>query len=301
MKKSRKISVITAAALTAAGIVISFAAMLAADFDFGKFSTDSLEERVYENLGEFHNIEIESNEFDLHILPSADGKCRVVSWESEKSENSVSVENDTLRIKSINNRKWYEHINITIGETRTVTVYLPEGSYGTLTAKTSSGNVRLSPGIVFESASLVSTSGNIIAENAKADILHLQSTSGNVKADGADAPSLTAESTSGDVRLININTVNVSASSISGNVLLENFTAKSKAQLETTSGDIRLKSFDADTYDLKTVSGNIKGTVKSPKNFDATSVSGSVNVPSAEDASRCTAKTSSGDIKITVE
>ena len=126
MKKSRKISVITAAALTAAGIVISFAAMLAADFDFGKFSTDSLEERIYENLGEFHNIEIESNEFDLHILPSTDGKCRVVSWESEKSENSVSAENDTLRIKSINNRKWYEHINITIGETRTVTVYLPK-------------------------------------------------------------------------------------------------------------------------------------------------------------------------------
>ena len=303
MKKSRKAAVITAAVCIAAGLIISLAAMFSAGFDFSKFNTDTLNEKVYTVSDEFSNIEINCAEFNIQILPSQDETCKITSWEGKNPENSVDVENGTLKIKSISKRKWYEHISIMIGQSRTVTIYLPkrDGAYGALSANSAGGNITLSSELEFNSVKLISVSGDISAEFSKADSLHLQSTSGNVKAGGLAAASLTAKSTSGDIRLLDINAIKAIATSVSGNITLENFTAKETAQAAATSGDIKLKGFDANIYDLKTVSGNIKGTVKSPKSFKTSTVSGNVDVPDIPDLSICSASTTSGDIKITVE
>ena len=303
MKKSRKIAVITAAAFITAGLIISLAAIFSAGFDFSKFNTDTLKEKVYTAPGEFHNIEINCAEFDIQILPSQDETCKIISWEGKELENNVEVENNTLKISNSNKRKWYEKINITIGQARTVTVYLPkrDDAYGALAANSSSGNITLSADLEFESVNLISASGDISAEFTKTYILYLQSTSGNVKADSTATSSIIAESKSGNTRLLDMDVIKATAMSASGNIILENVTAKETAKATTTSGDIKLKSFDANIYDLKTVSGDIKGTVKSPKSFKASTVSGSVDVPSMSGPSMCSASTTSGDIKITVE
>lgn len=303
MKKSRKIAVITAAAFITAGLIISLAAIFSAGFDFSKFNTDTLKEKIYTAPGEFHNIEINCAEFDIQILPSQDETCKIISWEGEELENSVEVENDTLKISNSNKRKWYEKINITIGQARTVTVYLPkrDDAYGALAANSSSGNITLSADLEFESVNLISASGDISAEFTKTYILYLQSTSGNVKADSTATSSIIAESKSGNTRLLDMDVIKATAMSVSGNIILENVTAEETAKATTTSGDIKLKSFDANIYDLKTVSGNIKGTVKSPKSFKTSTVSGNVDVPSMSGPSMCSASTTSGDIKITVE
>ena len=84
MKKSRKIAVITAAAFITAGLIISLAAIFSAGFDFSKFNTDTLKEKVYTVSDEFHNIEINCAEFDIQILPSQDETCKIISWEGEE-------------------------------------------------------------------------------------------------------------------------------------------------------------------------------------------------------------------------
>lgn len=303
MKKSRKAAVITAAVCIAAGLIISLAAIISAGFDFSKFSTDTLKEKVYTVSDEFSNIEINCAEFDIQILPSKDQTCKIASWEGEKLENSVEVENGTLKIKSVSRRKWYEHISIMIGQSRTVTIYLPKrgDTYGALSANSAGGNITMSADLEFDSVNLISVSGDISAEFTKTYSLYLQSTSGNVKADSTATSSLIAKSTSGNTLLIDTNVIKATAASVSGNITLENFTAKETAQVTATSGDIKLHSFDANIYDLKTVSGDIKGTVKSPKSFKTSTVSGSVDVPSMSGPSMCSASTTSGDIKITVE
>lgn len=283
MSRGKKNAVIIAAICIVLGLVISIFAMSIGDFDEEKFDTYDYVENVHEVKGDFTDISIKGIEDDIMFLPSSNGKCTVAAPESAKVRNNVSVEGNTLVIKRIDERKWYDYIGIWSSEiSMDMIVYLPEKEYEELYIKTVSGNIEVPDDFIFDSADVFSTSGDI---DFFADV----------------KTKLVIESTSGDIELAGINLFDLRIHTMSGDIEADSVISDGRIRMDTTSGDVELSRSDAKDIVIETVSGDIDCTILSPKDFATYTVNGDIIVPD-DDASGgiCAAKTTSGDIHIKI-
>ena len=302
MKTSKIVAIVIAVVLIVAGAIISCVALAMNDFDLRKFSMMKYETKTNEVSDNFSNIKIVDAEYDVIIAKSNDGGCKVVSRDSDKIKHDAQIEDDTLVVSRTDERKWYEHIGIFIGEKDlSVKVYLPEDSYEKLYALSVSGSVKVEAGFKFTEAEAQSTSGEVIFMSA-ADSLSLKSTSGDVDAKDFDVQSLKAVSVSGDIEIDNVNAESFSAKTTSGDIDLSSVVIDGDASINTTSGDFEFSRCDAANVKILTVSGDVRGSLLTDKRFTISTVSGDVKLPeSVSDAGWCDIKTTSGDVKIAVE
>ena len=149
-----------AAGLLVAGLVLFAAGMTALGWDFSKLGTGKLVTNTHGVSQDFEDIILETDTADVTFLPAADGKCSVVCREWEKARHKVFVEDGSLTIRLEDKRAWYEHIGIRF-DSPGITVYLPEGQYGTLNIKTDTGRVEMPADFVFENATVSLDTGNI--------------------------------------------------------------------------------------------------------------------------------------------
>ena len=77
--------------------------------------------------------------------------------------------------------------------------------------------------------------------------------------------------------------------------------ASGSIRAETTTGDVTLTRADAATLYLKTTSGAVTGSLLTPKIFYTDTTSGSVSAPKYTEGGICEIKTTSGDIRVTVQ
>lgn len=321
MKNTKK-AILAAVALIAAGLVIAFGGMTTMNFDFNKMNTLHFVTNTHSVDETFTNISIETAECDIRLLPSENDSCIVVCDESKEIFHSVSVKNNTLIIDRTDARKWYKRIVGIYWGDMTITVYLPQTAYESLSVLNVSGNTVIPEDFSFTDAKIRSTSGDIDFLAPVEKDLSLKTVSGNLHAEGTNPKSLDAQSTSGDMDYadsivsgdITIDTVsgkircsNVSVSgdinmeTTSGNVTLSDVTAAKAMQIETVSGDIKLESCDADSLWLKSTSGNVSGTLLTEKKFLTNTTSGRVNVPGSSSGGKCEIKTTSGNIQFEIK
>lgn len=321
MKNTKK-AIMAAVILVAAGLAIAFGGMAAMNFDFNKMNTLHFTTNTYSVDESFTNISIETAECDIRLLPSEDDSCKVVCEESKEIFHTVSVKNNTLTIDRTDARKWYKRIVGIYWGDMTITVYLPQTAYASLSVLNVSGNTAIPEDFTFTDAKIRSTSGNIDFLAPVEKDLSLKTVSGNLHAEGTNPKSLDAQSTSGDIDYadsivsddMTIDTVsgkircsNVSASgdinmeTTSGKVTLSGVTAAKAIQIETVSGNIELKSCDADTLWLKSTSGKVSGTLLTKKKFLTDTTSGRINVPQSSSGGKCEIKTTSGNIQFEIE
>ena len=123
---------ILATILTLTGLIMFGCVFVASGFDFSKLSAAKYDTATYEISEDFNSISIDTNIADINILPSDTDECRVVCFERQNSPHSVSVEDGKLTVKLVDNRKWYEYIEIFNFTTPKITVYLPADSYKSL-------------------------------------------------------------------------------------------------------------------------------------------------------------------------
>lgn len=281
MKHTKKM-IQAAVALVAAGLVIAFGAMAAMDFDFNKMNTLHFATNTYSIDKSFTDISIETAECDIRLLPSEDDSCRVVCEESKEIFHSVSVKNNTLTIDRTDARQWYKRIVGIYWGDMTITVYLPQTAYESLSVLNVSGNTTIPEDFSFTDAKIRSTSGDIEFLAPVEKDLSLKTVSGNLHAEGTNPKSLDAQSTSGRVTLSGV-------------------TATKAIQIETVSGNIKLEGCDADSLWLKSTSGNVSGTLLTKKKFLTNTTSGRVNVPASTSGGKCEIKTTSGNIQFEIE
>ncbi len=151
-------------------------------------------ENTYEFDEQIVNIEIYTTACDVRIVPSGDGKCRVVCKEADTLIHDVEMIRGTLRIKKRNGRSG-NLTNIPL----LIEVSVPDVPYSSLSIDTTSGSQDISAGLSFTDARLTSSSGGI---RTAADIegsLNIRTTSGSQSISGASAPEIAAESTSGSI------------------------------------------------------------------------------------------------------
>lgn len=140
MGRKTKIWLIIGTSFVVAGCIMFGCALMAQGWDFMKLSTAQHETNEHIIVEAFQNISIVADTADITFALSESDRCLVVCHEQKTATHMVAVKDGTLEIKLADARKWYEHIGINIGSPK-ITVYIPQGAYGTLSIKGSTGDV----------------------------------------------------------------------------------------------------------------------------------------------------------------
>ena len=254
------------------------------------------------------------------LRPTEGDEWRVECMDKEDLYHTVELNDGVLTIKQIDNRKWFNHIDIFNGfQNLSVIVRLPAQVYESLNAHTVSGSIKVEDGFTFSNASLQSTSGSINFASVVTGALNAKNTSGSIYVKGRVGGDLNVKNISGSIHVIggiggalsvtcgsgrieiaNATPTRAVVENTSGGIYLENVVCQESCTITNVSGSIELVSCDAMFFDLKTTSGAIRASLLSAKTFDCHTTSGSVHVPKDGNGGTFRAKTVSGGIRVTV-
>jgi len=243
----------------------------------------------------------------------------VLCYEPVNAKHSVTVEDGTLSINVVDERKWYDYIGINFGSPK-ITVYVPQARYDALCVKASTGDVEIPEGFRFESMDIsVSTgdiksyaisltmklktsTGDIRVENVFTDMMELSATTGKVTVtDVVCEGDVKVKVSTGKATLTGIQCKNLNTTGSTGNISLKNVMAEEKFFVERTTGDVKLDGCDAGEIFVQTDTGDVTGSLLGEKVFITETDTGSVSVPKTGTGGRCEIITSTGNIKITIE
>lgn len=320
MRKTTKIWLVIAAPLVFVGLIMFAAVMSEYKWDFSKLSTGKYETNTYEISEEFSNLSINTDTADIIFALSDDGKCRVECYEEEKAKHSVAVQENTLVIKMIDEKSWYDYIGINFGSPK-ITVYLSKAEYTSLFINESTGDIKIPKNFKFEgvdislstgdvnflaSASklikIKTSTGNICVENTSAGMLDLSASTGRITVSnvicGGDA---NINVSTGRTNLNNIECKNLTSSGDTGGISLNNVIAAEKFSIKRSTGDVRFDGSDAAEILVETDIGDVTGTFLSEKTFFVETDIGSVDVPESITGGRCEITTDTGDIELDIQ
>ena len=320
MSKAAKIWLITAASLVLIGCIIFGGVMSMLKWDFTKLSTSRYETNNYEINKNYSNISIITDTADIVFVFSDDKQCSVECYERENAKHSVTVKDGTLVIAVDYSGKWYENIGINFG-TPKITVYIPQGEYGGLSVKSSTGDVEIPKGLNFTSIDISENTGDVTCYASALEDIKIKTTTGDILVKDVSSSLLdlsvsTGKVTVSDVRcegdvkvrvstgkanLADISCKNLISSGNTGDISLRNVIASEKISIKRSTGDVKFDDSDAAEIFVQTDTGNVTGTLLSEKVFIAKTDTGRVNVPNSISGGRCEIITDTGDIKINIK
>ena len=311
MKKGTIIALLVAVILIVAGGVLL---MLGLSFAGDVVAAPVQAEKNYVVDAPFESIRVETDTCDVEFQKT-DGSFKVSCPESEKYSYTVTVEENTLCIRQVDLRQWYDFIGIYLGEEK-ITVYLPEETYDALYIETNTGDIGLPDSFTFTSATLVSDTGDVGFAAQVTEELSVTTDTGEIGIQGVSCKVVTCESdtgdkafrqvqaeqyirsvsTTGDVTLESCDAGALDIQSSTGDVTLCNVLLTGQMKLRTTTGDVNILSCDADTADIQTSTGDVFGKFLTSKWFHAVSNTGKIIIPMTREGGVCSIITNTGDI-----
>ena len=209
------------------------------DWDLSKLGTGSYQTNTYDITDDFNKLSFETETADIVFLPSEDGKCKVICYESENLKSSVSVADDTLTVKNVDTRKWYQHIGINF-ESPKITVYLPKEDYAALTIDESTGDVEIPKDFKFGSIGISVSTGDVTCYASSEGDIQIESSTGRVYLENVTAKSLCISLSTGNVTVKNSTfDGDVSVKLSTGNTELSHVSCKNVVT-DGSTGDITL-------------------------------------------------------------
>lgn len=299
MKTSTLVTIIVASSLLVAGIIIGFVGLTIIGFDWKKLSTYTIVVNTHEISDAFDKIHVDTDTTDVSFVLSEDGQCKVVCEENEKATHIAAVREGVLTVTLTDERKWYDFIGINIDRT-SITVYLPEATYASLSAETNTGDIELSESLSFGNVTLSADTGDIICYASVTGKLDAETNTGHIKIENVSVGSMDLEVNTGKVKLSHVSCTHITAQTDTGDMTLIDVTAGETMRLTADTGDVTFDGCDAAEIHVKTSTGDISGTLRSEKIFFAESSTGKVDVPKSMNGGKCEMSTSTGDIHITV-
>ena len=320
MGKTTKLWLIIAIGSIFIGTIILVGAMLLLKWDFMKFSTVNFQTNTYKIDNHFYNISLNADTEDISFIPSEDSGCKVVFFEKINLKHSVTVENGTLNIHKMDERKWYEHIGINFRSPK-ITIYLPAGEYGRLTIQTDTSDTKIAKDFKFESIDITQSTGDVINYASAVDSIQIKASTGRITTEDISAKTIDLSTSTGTItasgivcegniatnvstgrtNLTNITCKNLLSDGNTGDAVLKNVIAAEKFTIKRSTGDIQLDSCDAAEISITTDTGDVRGTLLSDKVFIAQTDTGRVDVPKTVSGGRCEISTDTGDIKIAID
>ena len=300
MSDTKKRLMKLAGILAVVGLTIFWAAMVIMKFDFNRLSTMKFETNTHEVDEDFDNISIEVETAEVTFVPSGDGKCKVVCEEPQRVKHSVEVKNGTLKIRSVDERKWYDYIGIGFWET-SVTVYLPKDSYEQLIIVSATGDIEMPDDFSFEDVNVTASTAEINWEASVEKKLGICTSTGDITLQSVCVNKTIEVATStGEIKLNDVNCANIDAGSSTGDITLKNVVAKDGICIGTSTGDVEFDGSDADWISVNTTTGDVSGTLLSDKIFMVDTSTGKIEVPKTTTGGKCEIETNTGDIELTI-
>ena len=279
---------------------------------------NTVETKEYKELESFNKFDIDLTIADLEFVKSAE--IKVVVQETKYDVHTVSVAENTLKVKGQDTRKWYEHLfNWNWFEKVKVTVYMPEGAYEDLKVVSATGNVTVPSDFSFASfntavstgnvtskanvtddVTVVSATGGINFEGVAANKMELRASTGDIKLkDVAITEEIKIKTSTGDFNLENVTCKSYESSSPTGDVNFKNVKVTNKITIKNDTGHVKMIASDAEELDIKTSTGYVNLELLTSKIVQADTSTGRKNVPTDSVAGGlCKIKTSTGDIAV---
>ena len=319
MGKKTTIWLIAAVSLILIGCFMFAGVMSIMEWNFTGLSTERYITNDHLIQNSFTNISIQTDTADIVFVPSTDGFCNVVCYETDNAIHTVTVADGTLTIRQINEKKWYDYIGINV-KTPKLTVSLPSAEYTSLFIEESTGDIEIPDDFTFGNIRITCDTGSVKNYACASGVVQIHTGTGaihveNVSTNGLDLSVSTGEVTVSDILCkgnfsINVSTGKASISDIrckafssngsTGDIILHNVSVKENASIQRSTGDVRLENFDAAEISIQTDTGNVVGTLLSEKNFITETSTGSVNVPNSVSGGTCRITTSTGNITIKI-
>lgn len=320
MKKTTKLWLVIAAFLVVAGLILFAAVMSKNKWDFTKLSTVNHERNTYEISETFHNLSINTDTADILFVLSEDEKCRVECYEEEKAKHSVTVENDTLIIKIIAEKSWYDHIGFNFDSPK-MTVYLPKAAYTALSIDESTGDIKIPEEFKFESVDISLSTGDVDFSASALALIQIKTSTGRICVENTSAGELLLSASTGDITVsdvicegdvtlrvstgkVGLNKIackNLTSVGTTGDIFLTHVIAEENFSIMRTTGDVRFDNSDATEIFVETDTGDITGSLLTDKVFITHTDTGSIEVPKTVTGGKCEIITDTGDIRITIK
>ncbi len=314
-----KKSIIIGIGLIFLGGIISVGVLAANYWNISDIITPKYEKKTHDVIGDFNNINIETETADVVFEISTDNTCKVVCSENEKINYTINVNDDTLSILENDNRKWYEHFGFFF-EDKEVKVYLPKTNYESLIIGNTTGDIIIPPSLKLKDLTISNTTGDvevyskvednlkinlttgrIYVENIVSKTIKLNSTTGNVSLKNIEATTeAIIETTTGEIKLEDMKSGKLTMTASTGDIKLNHVLVDRNLNIKTTTGNITLSSSDAESLNLKATTGEIYCTLLSDKIISASSNTGKINVPHSLTGGICEIKTTTGNITVRI-
>lgn len=239
----------------------------------------TVETKQYVITEVYSKVDIDVQIEDVNIYLSQD-ENKVVCLETNDLYLETKVLNDTLIIKRIDNRKFYDRIfNFNLVSYK-LDLYLTIDMIESLNISCDTGDVAIHEGFTFKNVDIVNSTGDIRIFNCDklGDV--------NVK------------TSTGDIELINIKCNKLDIETSTGKTKLSNTLVENDFNMKGSTGNLYLDGFDAKNLYIELSTGDVKGTILSSKFFIAKSDTGRVNVPTTREGGECIITVSTGDIDI---
>ena len=282
-------------------------------------SLSDYETNIHKINEEFDNISIKTDTADIAFVLSDDGMCRVDCYEEAKINHSVEVQNGTLTVDVVNNKKWYDYIGVNIDSPK-ITVYLPKSEYSSLIIEESTGDIEISKDFGFNNIDISLSTGDIKCYASAAEAIKIEASTGDIFAESISAGSLditvstgnvtvssvtcdgdiTVGVSTGEVYLTDIVCKNLTSTGSTGDVSLSNVVSTGKITIDRSTGDVMLDRSDATELFITTSTGNVEGSLLTDKVFIAKTNTGRIDVPSSITGGKCEITTRTGDIRISI-
>ncbi len=301
MSKTAKIWLAVGAALVVLGSILFVGAMATCDWDFTKLSTVTYVTNTYKPRGEFDKISIDAATTEIELVLTDEEACRIVCVEAEKVKHSASVENGTLVIDTVDTRKWYDHICISLG-TPKMTVYLPQSEYASLVIETNTGDITIARDFSFQTVEIEGDTSDLDCFASVADTMKVELSTGDIYVDTVTAGRLDLTTDTGDIKICSATVEqDVELETDTGAITLENVVAAGRLSVQSDTGDVRFEGSDAIRITVKTSTGDVSGTLRSEKVFITETSTGRISVPKTATGGTCEITTSTGDINIRIQ
>ena len=274
---------------------------------------------------DFDNIQIDVSTADVEFKKADDEKTKIVCVEKEKVYHVATVKNNVLTIAQKDERAWYQKYLFNWNwRSMKVMVFLPKTAYGDISVDADTGNIAIDKDFTFANMDLSSDTGAVKVNNKVDGKIEISVHTGDVFLTDVNAGSLKVKSSTGDIRykngevtsyidlesstggmdLENVKADSFKAKASTGHVHLTDTIVAKNIEIKTSTGAVRFDKSDAKDIKVETSTGSVKGTLLTPKIFDARSDTGKEKYPSATEMigaeGSCYVRTDTGAIDLSI-
>ena len=273
MKKGTIVAIVVAIVLIIVGGILLAMGLSFAGGEKPESTLTQQETMIQES---FENIQIDTQDCDVTFVPyNGTADAHVVILERENTHHDVWVEDNTLKIKMVDERDWTNYIGVN-WESMEITVYLPQKQYTSVWVTTDTGEIRTPAPFSAQEIQLRSSTGAIYCDITAGKLLDCMTSTGDIHVGDCAPATLKAQSNTGDVYLSDVQSEDIhlqtstgekevrdvvcerlTCNSSTGDVELSQVMAEEYLQVFTTTGEVEINNSDAGQVNIETDTGDI--------------------------------------------